>query len=253
MRKKIALLTSVLIISALSLAGYFYLMEPDKAVAPVYQVTNDQPNTNKQPEKEPKQSGEEQQTFNKQQYSTKDPSSLWVVVNKKNPLPSSYVPNNLSNVNGNYVRADALTQLNKLLNAASNNGTGMNILSAYRSFATQSATYNGWVARDGQAQADTYSARPGYSEHQTGLAIDLGNGACDLEACFGDTPAGKWLAKNAHTFGFIIRYPEGKQDIVGYQYEPWHLRYVGTELAAEIYRSGQTMEEFFGLDPAPTY
>jgi D-alanyl-D-alanine carboxypeptidase len=85
------------------------------------------------------------------------------------------------------------------------------------------------------------------------LAVDVGNGVCNLELCFGNTNAGKWLANNAHVYGFVIRYPAGKESITGYQYEPWHLRYVGKELASEIFKSKQTLEEFFGLPAAPSY
>jgi D-alanyl-D-alanine carboxypeptidase len=109
--------------------------------------------------------------------------------------------------------------------------------------------YNGYVAKDGQAAADRYSAKPGTSEHQTGLAMDvcLANSGCSLEQAFGDTPAGKWVAANAHKYGFIVRYLPGKDAITGYEYEPWHLRYVGIELATELQRNNKTMEEFFGL------
>ena len=107
------------------------------------------------------------------------------------------------------------------------------------------------MARDGQALADTYSARPGHSEHQTGLAVDVGaisNPSCDLETCFGETIEGKWVAANAQNYGFIIRYPNGKDAITGYQYEPWHLRYVGIDAAVAIYNSGLTMDQYYGIE-----
>jgi D-alanyl-D-alanine carboxypeptidase len=188
--------------------------------------------------------------FNKNLYATTDPASLWMVVNKATPLPSSYVPAGLTaTTQGEVVRAETATALNKLVAAAKAGGNDMYVISGYRSYATQVTTYNNYVKTDGQAQADTYSARPGHSEHQTGLAVDLGNGTCDLEVCFGNTGAGKWLVAHAHEYGFIIRYPEGKQAITGYQYEPWHIRYVGTGLAAELHKNGQTMEEFFNVVP----
>jgi D-alanyl-D-alanine carboxypeptidase len=134
--------------------------------------------------------------------------------------------------------------------AAVKDGINLVMISGYRSYAAQVSTYNGYVAKDGKTAADTYSARPGHSEHQTGWAADLGNGTCDLEICFGDTKSGKWLATHAHEYGFIIRYPLGKEAITGYQYEPWHLRFVGLELSAELFKTGQTMEEFFGVVPA---
>ena len=115
----------------------------------------------------------------------------------------------------------------------------MNIIpvSGYRSYSQQASLYDSYVRQYGQATADTLAARPGFSEHQTGLAMDIGNasGVCALQACFATTPAGKWAAANAATYGFIIRYPAGAEAVTGYTYEPWHLRYVGRDLA----RAGQ--------------
>ncbi len=180
-----------------------------------------------------------------------DPSSLTAIVNKKRPLSASYVPPNLTSVAGGTVRAEAATSLSQLLNDAVAAGVGMKILSSYRSYANQQSTYNGWVARDGVALADTYSARPGYSEHQTGLAIDLGNGTCDLETCFGNTAAGIWLKNNATKYGFVVRYLEDKTSVTGYQYEPWHIRYIGTDVSQKV--GNLTLEEYFGLPAAPSY
>jgi D-alanyl-D-alanine carboxypeptidase len=108
----------------------------------------------------------------------------------------------------------------------------------------------------GQAEADRTSARPGYSEHQTGLAFDVevSGGKCHLEKCLGETPDGKWVAANAYKYGFIVRYPEGKENVTGYDYEPWHLRYVGTDLASEMHtKSVQTLEEFFNISGGKNY
>ena len=113
---------------------------------------------------------------------------------------------------------------------------------------TQDSVYKKEVATYGQAKADTQSAKPGYSEHQTGLAIDVGGGGCGIEDCFGETAEGKWLASNAYSYGFIIRYQAGKESITGYRAEPWHIRYVGTELSVEMNNTGiQTLEEFFNI------
>ena len=193
--------------------------------------------------------------FDKSLHSTSEPASLWVVVNKKRPLPSSYVPANLSNASGVSMKQDAATATKQLIAGATNGGVSLKAISGYRSYASQQSVYNSYVQSDGQADADTYSARPGHSEHQTGLAADLGNssGTCDLEICFENTAGGKWLKAHAHEYGFVIRYPKGKTSVTGYQYEPWHIRYVGKELAAELNKSGQTMEEFFGLPAAPGY
>lgn len=195
-------------------------------------------------------------SFNKTKYSIDMPDSLWVIVNKQRPLPSDYIPAGLINYPlGSQLRPETAKALDSLLDSAKKEGISFKIISGYRSYGVQASTYNSYVKSDGQANADTYSARPGHSEHQTGLAVDLGNssGNCDLEACFGDTAAGKWLAAHGPEYGFIIRYQKDKQLIVGYQYEPWHLRYVGNELAAELTKTGQTMEEFFGLPAAPNY
>ena len=107
--------------------------------------------------------------------------------------------------------------------------------SGYRSYDTQVMLYDRYVKEDGVEAADTYSARPGHSEHQTGLTIDITSDSVHggLTETFGETDEGKWVAENAHRFGFIIRYPENRVDETGYQYEPWHLRYVGTEAASD--------------------
>jgi D-alanyl-D-alanine carboxypeptidase len=193
--------------------------------------------------------------FNKQQFSVDDPSSLWVVVNKQRPLPKTYVPANLTTVGSQKLRKEAADQLGVLLADAKNAGQPMVVISGYRSYSDQVSTYNSYVKRDGAAAADRYSARAGHSEHQTGLAADLGatSGSCALEICFADTGQGKWLAAHAAEYGFIIRYQKDNEDRTGYQYEPWHIRYVGKDLAAELQRTNQTMEEFFDLPAAANY
>ena len=100
--------------------------------------------------------------------------------------------------------------------------------------------YNQYVARDGVEAANRYSAQPGYSEHQTGLAFDIGS----IDNNYGNTPAGQWLAENAHAFGFIIRYPQGKESVTGYMYEPWHVRYLGNAVAQQVYTSGLTLDVY---------
>jgi D-alanyl-D-alanine carboxypeptidase len=169
-------------------------------------------------------------------------SSLTVVVNKKHKLPESYAPG---------LRSVTSSALSQLTSAASSAGIGLKTISSYRSYATQVSTYNKWVNQSGQAAADTFSARPGHSEHQTGLAVDVGasnNSSCDLETCFGNTAEGKWVAANAQNYGFIIRYPNGKDAITGYQYEPWHLRYVGVDVAKAVVASGLTLDQYYGIE-----
>jgi D-alanyl-D-alanine carboxypeptidase len=204
--------------------------------------------------------------IDKNKYSVSEPGSPWWVVNKKRPLPAGYVPPDLvvpavklrlvASAEQMQFSKSAESALIKMFAAAAKDKITLVFGSGYRSEALQRQFYNQYVNQSGQQAADTFSARPGTSEHQTGLSFDVtsANGACHLETCFKDTPEGKWVATNGYKYGFIIRYPDGKTSITGYQYEPWHLRYVGTELATEMKRTGvQTMEEFFDLSPAPSY
>jgi len=176
-------------------------------------------------------------------------SSLTVVVNKKHKLPNDYVPD-LTPVTGGQMRPEAAQAMTSMLFKANEAGVPMKVISSYRSYSTQVSTYNKWVAQSGQAQADTFSARPGHSEHQTGLAADLGmpDGSCNLEICFGNTAQGKWLAENAASYGFIIRYESDAQSITGYQYEPWHVRYIGVDVATSVVNSGQTLDQYYGVE-----
>ena len=200
--------------------------------------------------------------FDDAQFSIDDPESPWVVVNKRRPLdPDSYEPGDLQVsagvgiASGAGMRAEAAEALASMEQAAKPAGVTFRISSAFRSWEAQAGVYDGYVRTGGVAQADTFSARPGYSEHQTGWAVDLYDSAeCRLKACFGDSPSGQWIAVNAADFGFITRYPEGASQSTGYKYEPWHLRYVGVVLAQQMRDSGvHTLEEFFGLPGAPDY
>lgn len=202
-------------------------------------------------------------SFDKDRFSIDDPTSLWVVSNKLRPLtPLNWAPTDIvvADVPAQWsprVRAEVAPALVEMFAAAEAEGAGgMQVQSAWRSFETQQGVYADWVARVGESQADLQSARPGHSEHQTGLAVDVSPIplTCALDPCFADTPQGQWLDENAWRFGFILRYPNGKTEITGYVYEPWHLRFVGKELAAELRDRGiLTLEEFFGLPPAPRY
>lgn len=192
-------------------------------------------------------------------YSLDKTDSLWLVVNKTRPIPITYVPSDLVVVKVEkrtdksdeelMLRKEAGKQMEALFAAAQADGVDLLMGSAYRSANLQATYYNNYVATYGQEEADTFSAKPGTSEHQTGLAADLStpDRVCYLEICFADTPAGKWLAAHAHEFGFTIRYQKGKETITGYQYEPWHVRYVGTSLAQELFDAKQTMEDYFDL------
>jgi D-alanyl-D-alanine carboxypeptidase len=192
-----------------------------------------------------------------------DPASLWVVTNKLRPLnPVSWAPGDLVQPavpfqNRQPLRQAASDALVAMFAAGAAEGAGgMQLQSGYRSYDRQVSVYAGWVDRLGQAQADTTSARPGYSEHQTGLGVDISPVplSCALDACFGSTPQGIWLAANAWRFGFLLRYPADQVAVTGYAYEPWHFRYIGVELATEMHTLGiSTLEEFFGLPAAPGY
>ncbi len=205
-----------------------------------------------------KKTSQQQASFNKSLYPTDKPGSIWWIVNKKRPLSQDYAPDDLvapnvtqrlSGGDETQVSQKAAKPLEDLVNDAGRADLSLMLVSGYRSYALQVTVYNQNLSQLGQTEADRISAHPGTSEHQTGLAVDLGrtDRQCELEACFADTAEGKWLAAHAYEYGFIIRYQKGKEATTGYQYEPWHFRYVGKELAAELHRTNQTMEEFFGL------
>lgn len=201
-------------------------------------------------------------SFDDSRYSLDDPESIWVVVNKHRPLdPVDFAPDDLvqpANVtfsDGGTLRRAASDALGEMKVAAEADGVTFRASSAYRGFARQQALYSDYVAKVGGGEADTFSARPGYSEHQTGWSVDLyDTETCRLHVCFADSDSGKWIAEHGPDFGFIIRYPKGESEVTGYQYEPWHVRYVGEDLATEMRDSGvKTLEEFFGLAAAPEY
>ncbi len=246
-RKKSLLIISLfsfILLAGLATAIYIIVKQQVDKSAEVVQKIPEQPNN------EPSLF-----TFDKNRYPTDKPESPWVVINKQRPLLPTYIPADLKTVSSAQLQTQAAADLEQLITVAAQNNAVLRVISGYRSYDTQKTLYNNYVKKDGQAKADTYSARPGHSEHQTGLAADLGNGSghCDLDICFATTAGGQWLANNAHTYGFIIRYPEAKTAITGFQYEPWHIRYVGVDLANELRAKKQTMEEFFSLPAAPNY
>lgn len=161
-----------------------------------------------------------------------------IIVNKGLALPSSFSPGE---------NPEAKAAFNQMNQAAKKAGITLNLFSGYRSYTYQQSLFNKYVKQDGTAIAETYSARPGYSEHQTGLTFDIGGKDSSkwVSAKFGDTSEGKWLAANASTYGFILRYPKEKQQITGYTYEPWHFRYLGVDLARKVTDSGLTLDEYF--------
>lgn len=172
--------------------------------------------------------------------------SPWILVNKRNPLSSGFVPTGLVTVEGVQLRSTVAQSYSQFKAAASASGHSLRLKSGYRSYASQAALYNQDVARYGRAGADQRTARAGYSEHQTGLALDL--------AISAGTSVATWVAANSHRFGFVVRYETGQQAVTGYQYEPWHLRHVGTTLAGQYRAWGmRSLEAMLGLPAAPTY
>ncbi|MEB3102437.1 D-alanyl-D-alanine carboxypeptidase family protein [Ferviditalea candida] len=192
-----------------------------------------------------------------------NPADPAVVVNKQRGLPADYIPMDLvqphvpfsfaGDSEKKHLRKAAANALEQLFAAAKKDGIELFGVSGYRSYRTQQTIFSYNVKHQGEEEARRFSAQPGHSEHQTGLAIDVSSQSAKfgLEETFGDTVEGKWLASHAHEFGFIIRYPKGKEESTGYAYEPWHIRYVGKQIAEQIYRKNWTLEEFFsGTLPA---
>ena len=170
------------------------------------------------------------------------------LVNRQNAISQYYVPS-VRKVNGpgmsQSMRDDAATALEEMFAAAKAEGINLAIVSGYRSYTKQASIYSRKKASVGQKEADRVSARPGTSEHQLGLAMDLARkGSSQLNSSFGKTKEGQWVKENAHRFGFIVRYLENYEEVTGYMYEPWHVRYVGTEYAQAIYESTLPVELF---------
>ncbi|HHU70559.1 MAG TPA: M15 family metallopeptidase [Clostridiales bacterium] len=182
------------------------------------------------------------------------PDCLDVLVNKFYKLPQDYVPRDLEPVNSDYsdgnhlLRHEARLALEIMGKGALEEGISIKACSAFRSYDYQEEVYlrkkTDMVSlEEYQIERDRVSARPGHSEHQTGLAVDIN----ETEQTFEDTPAGRWLAGNSYRYGYILRYPKGKEHITGYDYEPWHYRYVGNELAHKVYNSGLTYDEYYEI------
>ncbi|WP_370222208.1 D-alanyl-D-alanine carboxypeptidase family protein [Cytobacillus sp.] len=189
-----------------------------------------------------------------------NPENVMALVNKQFSLPDGYEPSKLIipevafsygklDLEKSYMRQDAALALEKLFTGALNEGVELFAVSGYRSFTRQSQVFDAEVNRVGKEKAVLAVAIPGSSEHQTGLSMDISSRSANLELSeeFGETKEGKWLAENAHRYGFILRYPKGKEAITGYKFEPWHFRYVGTEAAKVIYEKKWTLEEYFDI------
>jgi D-alanyl-D-alanine carboxypeptidase len=201
--------------------------------------------------------------FDKTAQSIDDPNSTWVVVNKVRPLhpidftPDALVHPDVTYVNRQPMRPEVAQALAAMFHAGkAEAGLGFSVQSAYRPFDSQTRVYDDDVARHGRAYADADTARPGFSEHQTGLAVDISAvpARCSLDACFARTPEGVWLAAQSWRFGFILRYPSTKVAVTGFTFEPWHFRYVGIPLATQLHATNTTtLEEFFGVPGGTEY
>ena len=192
------------------------------------------------------------------QYSTTDPDSLWVIVNKRHPVdPIDHEPDDLVSVSGGLVRAVVAPDLEAMLAAAAGDGVHIGVRTAYRSYNFQVSVHADLARRDGAEYADRYSARAGYSEHQTGLALDIhstSQPACDLKTCFAQTVEGQWAAAHAWEYGFVVRYTPENTATTGYSPEAWHLRYVGRDLAGWMHANGvHSLEEAFGVSGGGEY
>lgn len=186
-----------------------------------------------------------------------DPDSYRVLVNRTYLISKDYIPGDLvvpdipfsfsGTYEKSYMRKQAARALEKLVAGGEKKGIYLKGVSAYRSYERQKQIYNNNVRNRGTEKTDKVSAVPGSSEHQTGLSIDVSCNSvgCSLETSFGKTPEGKWLKKNCYKYGFVIRYPQNKSDITGYSYEPWHIRYVGKNLAEHLYKNKLTLEEYY--------
>ena len=158
-----------------------------------------------------------------------------MVVNKTYSIPKDYDPGDLTE--------DTMAAFEDMRDAAAEDGVELWVQSGYRSYERQKELYDRYTQERGKEYADAYSARPGYSEHQTGLSFDVNESGTNFE----ETKEGQWIEAHAHEYGFIIRFPQGKGDITGYEFEPWHLRYLGKDLAGKLKESGECLEEYLGI------
>ena len=250
--KKIMTVLLVIMLGVLGLSVYSYLTKGKNSTAAV-------PTPTAEPTPTPTATPEPTPTYD---FTSAD--SLLILANKSHKLPAGYVPEDLTwsvdcGTGSCYMREPAAAALQEMFAAAANDGVNLTLLSAYRSEDYQAQLYNGYVASYGTERADRISSRPGYSDHQTGLAADIGsstNSAADLNAEeFKATVEGQWLYEHAHEYGFIERYPDGKEEITGYGFESWHFRYVGVDYAAAIYNvdPDETFEEYFNVTGGTTY
>lgn len=180
--------------------------------------------------------------------------SLTQLVNQNHGVPTDYEPtdlvmNDLPGIRDTYLRKEAAEALANLFAAAEKDGAALLCCSGFRSYASQQEVYADQISQSGEEEAKKTTAPPGFSEHQTGLCMDVTSASVnnDLTTDFINTTEGKWLDKNAWKYGYIVRYPDGMERITGYTYEPWHIRYLGKDVAKAVYLSGKTYEEYLGI------
>lgn len=233
--------------------------EPIEPSLPEYYIKDNEERYKKYKEKNPELSTEEIVTevnigldyeYYENTKETKFPNKSYVLVNKYNYLPDGYIPENLVEIDEKYAKSGvklvnyAADAFEKMAADAKNEGLRIIAMSTYRSYKYQVNLYNRYKKADGEEVADTYSARPGYSEHQTGLAVDVYNGKLDYTD-FEKTKEFDWMQENAYKYGFILRFPKNKTKQTGYQYESWHYRYVGKKIAAYIHDNDICFEEYY--------
>jgi D-alanyl-D-alanine carboxypeptidase len=171
-----------------------------------------------------------------------DPDDILLLVNKHFYLPEGFAPTDLVEVGRTMMRKEAGAAMQEMIDAAAAEGLNLWSQSGYRSYGVQVSLYRDYSARDGEAAADTYSARPGYSEHQTGLTTDLNT----ITDAFGDTAEGQWVAANCWEYGYIVRYTKENTDVTLYKPEPWHMRYIGRAAAETMHEEGiLSLEEYW--------
>ena len=254
MTKKLLVTFVVMFVALLTIIGFILIKDSGKDIRPITSTVE----PSKTPVAEPTVEPTVEPTIDPEsdpRFTSTD--SVLVFANKKHKLPDGYVPGDLVSLSVStaygdvQMRQEAADAIANMFNAANAEGIYPVVTTAYRGEDFQRQLYDNYVNRDGQEAADTYSSRPGYSDHQTGLAADISwaSNGYNLNRDFENTAEGQWLAQHAHEYGFVMRYPDGKQDITGYMYEPWHFRYIGVEEATALYNTdpNMTMEEYYGI------
>lgn len=240
----------IIILTLLILFGILYLffanftkkVEPTPTITPVVEITPE-PTLEPTPEPTP------EPTLEPVVIDIDSDDSINKIVNKDKLVSKDYVPV-LESVDGDkMLRPEAVVAYNEMVEAAKADGINIVIISAYRSYSEQRSLWFTYEQKYGRKYASRMDATPGASEHQLGLAVDLGgsDGKCKLYNCFKSTSTGKWLAENAYKYGFILRYPDGKESVTKVMYSPWHYRYIGKEEALKVFETGLTLEEYYNV------